>query len=69
MKLRNGIPHITVGAVLSVVGGYLAYSFYNFNTGLISTTIWRDVIIFSVISVLGLIILIYGIGKISRKPE
>jgi len=65
--MKNGIPQMIVGAVLFVVGGYLAYSFYNLNTGLISTTSWRDVILFSVISFIGLIIMIYGIKKIKGQ--
>ena len=67
MKLSNGIPHIIVGAVLFVVGGYLAYSFYFFEIGIMTTTLWRDVIIFSMISIVGLIILIFGIRKIVKK--
>ena len=69
MKTGQGIPHITMGAVLFLVGGYLAYSFYNYDIGKTTTTLWIDVIIFSVISLLGLFILIYGIRKILTKQK
>lgn len=67
MKKGNGIPHVIVGAVLFLVGGYLAYSFYDYDIGIITTTLWRDVIIFSVISLVGLVILLYGIKKLMKK--
>jgi len=67
LKKSSGIPHIVVGTILLLVGGYLAYSFYYYDTGIMITTLWRDVIIFSLISVLGLIILIFGTRKTLKK--
>lgn len=69
MKTGQGIPHITVGAVLFLVGGYLANSFYNYDIGIMTTTLWINAVIFSVISLLGLFILIYGIRKILTKQK
>ena len=63
VKKNSSIPPIVVGAVLFLVGGYLAYSFYDYNVGIVTTTLWREVIIFSMISAIGLFLLIYGIKK------
>ncbi len=53
-----------IGTILFVFGGMMAYSFSNWNFIFFRVTIWRDVIIFSIISLLGLIMLIFGIIKI-----
>jgi hypothetical protein len=65
--MNKGIPPTVVGTVLFLVGGYLAYSFYNYETGIVTTTLWREVITFSVISIVGLTILLYGIKKLIKK--
>ncbi len=67
MNLKSGIPHIAVGAVLFIIGGYLAWSFYDYDIGTIKGTFWDSAILFSVISFLGLLILIYGIKKMKIK--
>lgn len=67
MKPGSGIPHVTVGAVLFIIGGYLAWSFYEYDFGKMETTPWDSVVMFSVISILGLLILINGIKKIKMK--
>jgi hypothetical protein len=69
MKQKNGIPHLIVGSVLFIVGGYLAYSFYDYDSGIMEATPWDSVIIFSVISVLGLVIFVYGAGKILKNKR
>ena len=65
MNPKNGFPHIVIGTVLFIIGGFLAYSFYDYDMGLITATFWDSVIIFSVISFIGLLLLIYGISKVS----
>jgi hypothetical protein len=67
MISKNGIPHIVVGAVLFIVGGYLAWSFYDYDMGTTEAAFLKSVILFSVISVLGLIILIFGMKKMRLK--
>ena len=55
-----------IGGILFVFGALLAYHFANWNLVFFRVTIWRDVIIFSVISLLGLAMLIFGIVKLAR---
>jgi len=55
-----------IGAILFVFGALLAYHFANWNIVIFRVTMWRDVIIFSSISLLGLIMLIFGIVKLVR---
>ncbi len=69
MKLSKSIALITVGSILFIFGGYLAFSFFNFEIGIMTITIWRDVIIFSIISIIGLAILLFGIRKLIRNKS
>jgi len=58
-----------IGAMLFIFGGIMAYSFSSWNLIFFKVTFWRDVIIFSIISLLGLIILIFGIVKLVRSKR
>ena len=60
---------IIIGSILLLFGGYLAFTFFNFNTGIIRMTVWRDVVIFALIALIGLIIMIYGIKKCMKIPD
>ena len=67
MKNWKHILLLCFGAFLFLGGGYLAIQFYAFPVmPVIKMTIWRDVIMFSIVSVIGLAILIYTVIKIIR---
>ena len=65
MKPWKQILFIILGAILFLSGGFLAFHFYSFPVLPVMTiTIWRDVIIFSILSLIGAAILIFTIRKI-----
>jgi hypothetical protein len=66
MKLWIILVIMIVGAILFVFGALLAYYFANWNLVFFWVTMWRDVITFSIISLVGLAMLIFGIIKLAR---
>ena len=59
------ILFIILGAILFFGGAFLAFHFYSFPVLPVMTiTIWRDVTIFSILSLIGAAILIFTIRKI-----
>jgi len=55
-----------IGAILFVFGAILAFQFANWNLVFFRVTMWRDVITFSAIALVGLAMLIFGIVKLAR---
>jgi len=66
MKPKAFFTIMIIGAILFVFGGLMAYSFANWNFIFFRVTMWRDVITFSVISLVGLTMFIFGIVKLVR---
>ena len=50
MSEKKSVVLIIFGLCLFIAGGDLAFTFYNFGTGIVQMTIWSDVIFFGLIS-------------------
>ena len=69
MNKRIGVLFILTGAVIFIGSAYLAFTFCDFEMGVTSMTIWRDVIIFGIISLAGLVLLVRGIRKLLADKQ
>lgn len=69
MKSWQNIAIIVFGAIFIIGGVLLAFNFYRFDLGFFKVTIWRDVIIFSSIAAIGLVMLIRGIRNLIRLDK
>ena len=67
MKPWKHILLFILGAILFLGGGFFEFHFYSFPVLPVMTiTFWRDVIIFAIISLIGVAILIFTILKLFR---
>jgi len=60
---------IIFGSIFTLLGLAGGYIFYHFDLGFFKVTIWRDVITFSLIALVGIVLLIIGIKNRLRAVK